>query len=83
MKILATINIGTQIMTQTWEFLKGDAESLPRLEIMRLNDGRYVAMQLELDRVQNVQTTDGAAKVYTGTLDITQAIIVSSPPAKK
>jgi hypothetical protein len=80
MKILATINIGKQKMTQTWEFVKGTDSAL---EIMPLKDGGCVVMRLEPDRVQSVQNTDGAEKVYTGTLNITEAIIVPSPPAKK
>jgi len=63
MKILATINIGTQIMTQTWDFSKGSHSSEPRLEIMPLKDGGCVVIALERDRVQSVQNTDDADKV--------------------
>jgi hypothetical protein len=83
MKILATISIGPQNMTQTWEFSKGSDSTSPRLEIMRLKDGGCVVMPLEHDRVQSVQNADVAEKVYTGTLDIAQAIIVPAPPPVK
>jgi hypothetical protein len=83
MKILATINIGTQNMTQTWEFSNGSDSASPRLEIMRLKDGGCVVMALERDRVQSMQHADLAEKVYTGTLDITNAVVVPAPPPVK
>lgn len=83
MKVLATINIGKQQMTQPWEFSEGSGSASPRLEIMRLTGGACVVMPLEKDRVQSMPDSSVSEKVYTGTLDIAKAVIVPAPPNVK
>jgi hypothetical protein len=83
MKILATINVGQQIMTQLWDFTAGDAECHPHLGIMRLADGGWVRLPLDRNRVQTLPGSNVSDKVYTGMLDITNAVVIEAPSSVK
>jgi hypothetical protein len=81
MNIWATVTFDRVVLTQEWELLEDeigeDSQPHDYLLVMKTNQGKWLAIQLEKQFTMVVSSDGGAVKCYLATLHIGNARLLS------